>query len=90
VYKHIAAFYYQNTTSVGYYRDGKRGKEIDIVVDFPRGKILVERDTKPHESGGILRIYEHKRTGDTFVVLDPKLRLDRLDEVQQQVIALLG
>ena len=42
VYKHIAAFYYQSTTSVGYYRDGKRGKEIDIVVDFPGGKILVE------------------------------------------------
>jgi predicted AAA+ superfamily ATPase len=42
VYKHIAAFYYPNTTSVGYYRDGRRGKEIDVVVDFPGGKILVE------------------------------------------------
>ena len=50
VYKHIAAFYYQNTTSVGYYRGGKRGNEIDIVVDFPNGKILVEvkyRETAP-------------------------------------------
>jgi len=42
VYKHIAAFYYQNTTSVGYYRGGKRGNEIDIVVEFPNGKILIE------------------------------------------------
>ena len=42
VYKHIAAFYYQNTTSVGYYRDGKKGNEIDVVVDFPKGKILIE------------------------------------------------
>jgi len=42
VYKHIAAFYYQNTTRVGYYRGGKRGNEIDVVVDFPNGKILVE------------------------------------------------
>ena len=42
VYKHIAAFYYQNTTSVGYYRGGKKGNEIDIVVDFPNGKILIE------------------------------------------------
>jgi len=50
VYKHIAAFYYQNTTSVGYYRGGGRGNEIDIVVDFPSGKILVEvkyRETAP-------------------------------------------
>jgi predicted AAA+ superfamily ATPase len=42
VYKHIAAFYYQNTTRVGYYRGGKKGNEIDIVVDFPSGKILIE------------------------------------------------
>lgn len=42
VYKHIAAFYYQNTTSVGYYRGGKKGNEIDVVVDFPGGKILIE------------------------------------------------
>ena len=42
VYKHIAAFYYQNTASVGYYRGGRHGKEIDIVVDFPGGKILIE------------------------------------------------
>ena len=42
VYKHIAAFYYQNTTRVGYYRDTKTNKEIDIVVDYPTGKILIE------------------------------------------------
>jgi hypothetical protein len=61
-----------------------------LAVMLERGKVLVERDAKPHEGGGILRVYEHKRTGDTFVVLDPQLRLDRLDEVQQQVIALLS
>jgi predicted AAA+ superfamily ATPase len=42
IYKHVASFYYQKTTSVGYYRGGKRGNEIDIVVDFPKGKILIE------------------------------------------------
>ena len=42
VYKHIASFYYQSTTSVGYYRGGKSGNEIDIVVNFPNGKILIE------------------------------------------------
>lgn len=42
VYKHIAAFYYQNTTSIGYYRDKKKGNEIDIVVEYPTGKILIE------------------------------------------------
>lgn len=43
VYKHIAAFYYQKATSVGYYRGGKKGKEIDIVVEYPKIKnILIE------------------------------------------------
>lgn len=43
VYKHLAAFYYQKATRVGYYRGGKKGKEIDIVVDYPNiENILVE------------------------------------------------
>lgn len=42
VYKHVAAFYYQTTNQVGYYRGGRKGNEIDIVVDFPGGKIFIE------------------------------------------------
>ena len=43
VYKHVNAFYYQKATRVGYYRGGKRGKEIDIVVDYPNiDNILIE------------------------------------------------
>lgn len=43
VYKHVAAFYYQRATSVGYFRGGKKNKEIDIVVDYNNaGNILVE------------------------------------------------
>ena len=41
VYKHVASFYYQNSTSVGYYRGGKKDKEIDIVVAYPRIKNLL-------------------------------------------------
>lgn len=61
-----------------------------LAVMLERGKQLVERTAKPHESGGILRVYEHRRTGESFVVYDPRLRLDRLGEVQQQVVALLS
>lgn len=43
VYKHVAAFYYQRATRVGYYRGGKKGKEIDVVVDYPNVRdILIE------------------------------------------------
>jgi hypothetical protein len=61
-----------------------------LAVMLERGKQLVERDAKPHEGGGILRVYEHKKSGDTFVVLDPRLRMDQLGQVQQQVVALLS
>jgi hypothetical protein len=43
VYKHVAAFYYQQAASVGYYRGGRKNKEIDIVVEYPNtGNILIE------------------------------------------------
>jgi predicted AAA+ superfamily ATPase len=43
VYKHVAAFYYQQATSVGYFRGGKKNKEIDIVVDYHNAaNILIE------------------------------------------------
>ncbi len=43
VYKHVAAFYYQKSTSVGYYRGGSKNKEIDIVVEYPNiHNILIE------------------------------------------------
>ena len=43
VYKHVAAFWYQKSTSVGYLRTGKKDKEIDVVVEYPNVKnILIE------------------------------------------------
>jgi len=43
VYKHAAAYYCQKEAHVGYYRGGKKGKEIDIVIDSPNeNKILIE------------------------------------------------
>lgn len=43
VYKHIAAFYYQKATSVGYFRGGRTQNEIDVVVEYPNTKnILIE------------------------------------------------
>ena len=38
----------------------------------------------------IRRVYEDRKQGDTFVILDPRLRLENLAEVQQQVVALLS
>ena len=61
-----------------------------LAVMLERSKILVERDAKPMDDGSIRRVYEDRKNGDTFIILDPRLRLENLAEVQQQVVALLS
>ena len=64
VYKHVAAFYYQQATSVGYFRGGKKNKEVDIVVDYPNTQnILIEvkyREGAPiADDDAIVELCEH-------------------------------
>ena len=61
-----------------------------LTVMLERKKILVERDTQKTEDGRKLRIYEHKKTGESFMVVDPELKLDELEHVQEEVVVLLG
>ena len=43
VYKHVASFYYQQATRIGYSRGGPKDNEVDVVVDYPNIKnILIE------------------------------------------------
>ena len=42
VFKHVAAFYSPVLPRVGYYRGKGKDKEIDVVVNLPQGKILIE------------------------------------------------
>ncbi len=63
VYKHVAAFYYQHATSVGYFRGGRKNKEIDVVVDYPNIRnILIEvkyRDGAPiADDDAIVEMYD--------------------------------
>ena len=61
-----------------------------LAVMLERSKILVERDSKPQEDGTIRRVYEDRKNGDTFIILDPRLRLENLAEVQSEVLELLN
>jgi len=42
VFKHVKAFYYRYSVTVGYIRKSGRDKEIDVAVDLPGGRILIE------------------------------------------------
>lgn len=61
-----------------------------LAVMLERSKILVERDVKPLGDGSLRRIYEDRKNGDTFVILDPRIRLEEIGPVQQQVVSLLS
>lgn len=61
-----------------------------LAVMLERKKLLIERDTKRQEDGSLLRVYEHRKTGEVLLVTDPGLRLDQLAPVQEQVAALLA
>jgi len=43
VYKHVTAFYSQYAVPIGYFRGGRKGEEIDIVVNHPGAKSNIGR-----------------------------------------------
>lgn len=61
-----------------------------LAVMLERKRILRHRDTVRDENGAERLVYEHVRTGESFTIPDPQLRLDQLADVQQQVSALLA
>jgi hypothetical protein len=70
--------------------DARRNVIYVLAVMLERKKILVERDVRTDETGATTRVYEHRRTGDVFLIPEPRLRLDQLESVQQEVLGLLG
>ena len=67
----------------------RAGAMFVLSVMLERRRVLVERDVRIHADGARTRIYEHRGTGESFVILDPGLRLDDLEKVQREVLVLL-
>jgi hypothetical protein len=61
-----------------------------LAIMLERKRLLVERDIKRSKQGNIIRIYEHKKTGETFIIEDPQLSLERIQEIQAEVISMLS
>jgi hypothetical protein len=59
-----------------------------LAAMLERKRVLKQIQTENGDHGRVL-IYEHAKTGDVFVVPDPHLRLDELDDVQAEVAQLL-
>lgn len=61
-----------------------------LALMLERKRLLRPTSTRQdEETGRKLLFYEHIRTGETFVVVDPVLRLDQIEDVQREVAGLL-
>lgn len=60
-----------------------------LALMLERKKQLVPKETKYTEQGTLL-LYEHRKTGEVFILRDPELRLDEIESVQEEVATLLG
>ena len=60
-----------------------------LAAMLERKRVLKQVKTESRSGGRRVLIYEQGTTGDVFVVLDPQLRLDELETVQNEVAQLL-
>lgn len=59
-----------------------------LAVMLERQKLLRETSNQSSASG-IIRIYEHRKTGEVFIIKDPNIPLCDVETVQHEVFALL-
>jgi len=59
-----------------------------LAAMLERKRVLKQIKSENAANGRVL-IYEHELTGDVFIVPDPQLRLDELEDVQNEVAQLL-
>lgn len=61
-----------------------------LAVMLERQKVFVEREVRTTEDGQRLVVYEHKRTGESFAIVDPQLKLSEVEPVQKEIMELLS
>ena len=60
-----------------------------LALMLERKKTLKETDSRSLGSAR-LRIYEHSKSGEVFIIRDPQLKLDQLESIQREVSDMLA
>ena len=60
-----------------------------LTLMLERKKLLAPKEIQETEQGKML-IYEHRKSGEVYIVRDPELLLREIDAVQEEVAMLLG
>lgn len=61
-----------------------------LALMLERKRLLVEQGQLQDAEGNLVRIYEKKDGGETYMIVDPRLSLDQVADVQQEVALQLG
>ena len=61
-----------------------------LALMLERKRTLKQIDQKENEQGQSVLIYEHRGTGEVFMIPDPQLRLEQIAEVQAEIAPQLG
>ncbi len=61
-----------------------------LAVMLERKKMLIERRVRRESDGSVVRVYEHKKTGEVMLITDPDLQAEEIVGVQQEVDRLLA
>jgi len=61
-----------------------------LTIMLERKRILIEKAVQVTPEGKLIRIYEHRHTGETFMVTDPRLSFEQIESVQREVADLLA
>lgn len=61
-----------------------------LAVILERKKILVEKNVQIRDDRTLVRVYEHKKSGETFLIIDPDIQMADIEAVQEDVVELLG
>ncbi len=61
-----------------------------LALMLERKRILKEVETRRAADGSLIRIYEHTKSGEVFLIPDPQLRLDQIAGVQAEVVGQLA
>ena len=59
-----------------------------LAVMLERKKLLRETDSQQLPNG-IMRVYEHRKSGEVYLVRDPNIPLEEVEAVQEEVFVLL-
>ncbi|MDA0989379.1 MAG: hypothetical protein O3A51_01335 [Verrucomicrobia bacterium] len=61
-----------------------------LAIMLERKRLLIEQAVQTRDDGTLIRVYEHRQTGESFLIPDPRLQLNELEAIQDEVAVLLG